>query len=652
LWSLLGLLILLNVSYSGSLTTRWIGLTSYSFWDVPDNWYCGELNRTCTPQIGDDVIIHPSNSCSQCIRDIVIAPNSTAVCNTLQVIADSQEITLTVQGSLTIKSSAHFSKYTTVYVDFATVQLTDPKAQLTSEDSFVIDGGYLTGNYFNITFVNITSAATLENTVVKTLFITPASPELDTSLGGMSVNVTGTSEAYSSLILSGTGINVGRFTYRPKSDNYTLNFQGDISGAHLYIYGGLVTFQTGTGTFGNITLFNEVVFTILAATVSSASTDGDGTFYLAAGQSSLSATVYDIRTDFYATCGFLKLGGTICGNVLLEDYCGAPTLTTNDGFSINNLTTLYGSNLYGNGQLNVNLFNIESVNIFYSQVNIIKGINSNIYSPQIYLFNANFSLSSGTRFLQGGNFYIDGQNGLVINDGVWITNGNNRFLSISVPVAGRGTWIVNASYASLYAYGDTIYSQFIIQNGGRLTINGYNNVFNNISGDATSYVSLSGYTMTVNHITIGTLVDNVFSGFLLNDFDIKSYSGGGGDYKTFVKGTIGNFIGGSYTTLNIQPQVKILQGFSITSGDVLNSAISVPLGSFTFIGGYLNQTVNGGVFQVAGTTTFSSSFSKSFASNTILQTSNLICQCPSPDCGIPLSDWNHVQAGQTNGCII
>jgi len=354
-----------------------------------------------------------------------------------------------------------------------------------------------------------------------------------------------------------------------------------------------------------------------------------------------------VRTNFYITCGSLQLTGSICGDLYLESYCGSPSAYLNNGLLVNNLTALYGSILQGNGNVNVNILSLSDVTIYSVQITVLKMI-IGIYNPSIYLQNANLSISSGLRFDQGPyTISINGDSGLVINNGIWVCT---SYLYIGVPIAGTGQWILNGT-VSLTTSG-VVNTPIILQSGANLVIDGLNTIINNITGVDHSYVYFYGATITINHITVGTITDNVSGGFTLNNFDIKSYGGGGNGDKTFVKGTVGNFIGGSYTTLYIKPQVKILQGFSITMGDILNSEIGVPLGSFSFIGGYLNQTVNNGVFQVSGTTTFTSGYTKSFGPTTRLQTANLVCQCPSPDCGIPLSDWNHVQAGQTSGCII
>jgi len=173
-------------------------------------------------------------------------------------------------------------------------------------------------------------------------------------------------------------------------------------------------------------------------------------------------------------------------------------------------------------------------------------------------------------------------------------------------------------------------------------------------GDSNTYLYLSADSIVINHVNAGSITDLVYGTLTLNDFTLISYGGYGSDGSTanFVKGSVVSLSPGEYDTINISPNVQVQQ-LTLTNGDLLVSQLSTPVVSFQFNGGQLNQTVNGGVFQVSGTTTMSSMYMKSFGDQTILKTVNLDCtQCQSPDCGLPLNQWNHIDPQQTNGCII
>jgi hypothetical protein len=186
---------------TSGLTTRWIGYTGDVHWNNPNNWYCADIHRNCTPQAGDDVVIEHSATCPGCIRDIVIGPTQAAECGSLTITATSDNpISLMIQTSLTIARNAAISTNTKLLV----IGYIDLRGNnFTSGGGIDINGGRLSGSTYYLNTLNVSANAYVSQATANNLWFTPATQDLACSLGG-TVNVSGTVSAYSNVILSGT----------------------------------------------------------------------------------------------------------------------------------------------------------------------------------------------------------------------------------------------------------------------------------------------------------------------------------------------------------------------------------------------------------------------------------------------------------------
>jgi len=242
--------------------------------------------------------------------------------------------------------------------------------------------------------------------------------------------------------------------------------------------------------------------------------------------------------------------------------------------------------------------------------------------------------------------------GYVKNHGNWTASTNSVIFYI--PILGSGSWTAFNGGGFQFNYPSHITGPITLRNGSSLFTSDYNPgtyVFDNIMGDASSYLYLSGESVTINRVNAGYLSDLTYNTLTLNDFTLDNYYGSSST-SYFVKGSVGILSPGQYATIHISPNVQVKQ-LTINNADSIVSQLTTPVTSFLFLGGQFNQTANGGVFEVSGTTTMASNYPKFFGDQTILKTVNLDCtQCQTPDCGLPLNQWNHIDPQQTNGCII
>jgi hypothetical protein len=341
----------------------------------------------------------------------------------------------------------------------------------------------------------------------------------------------------------------------------------------------------------------------------------------------------------------------------MANICGDPYMSLQPGTIVNN-ATIYSGTVSGIGVADINVLSFNSFNLNSLELRIIKTLMviPGTFGPSITLYGGNFTITPTTvtvPFLYTITF--EGYSGYIKNYGNWTAGPN--YVVFYPPVLGSGAWTATNAGGFQFNYPSHITGPITLKNGSSIATSDYypgTFTFDNIIGEPNSYLYLSADTVVINRVTAGTLTDLVYNTLTLNDFTLNTYGGYGSDGSTtnFVKGSVDSLSPGDYVTINISPNVQVKQ-LVLTNGDVLNSHLSTPVVNFQFNGGQLNQTVNGGVFQVSGTTTMTSMYTKSFGDNTILKTVNLDCtQCQTPDCGLPLNQWNHIDPQKTNGCII
>jgi len=646
--SLLYLLsVLALLSLTSGLTTRWIGFTGDVHWANPNNWYCADIHRNCTPQIGDDVVIEHNPSCSQCIRDIVIGPTQAAQCGNLTIIATADNpISLTIQTSLTIANKVSISMNTKVLV----IGYIDLRGNnFTSDGGVELNGGRLSGSIFYLNTLNISANAVVSQAQVKNIWFTPASPDLSCSLGG-TINVTGTISAYTPVILSGT-IRTGRLVYSSQSAIYRLSIQGDLTAGYVKVTGGIVQTFTGTSKFDVLELDNIGYSVVSNAQFGNVT--GNGTITLSSSTAHVQATVYDYDINFYLTYGTLVLYGTHCGHVSMNQYQGYPSVTFgSDNFLIHNATFVGGTVLGTSGYVNYLL--VSNVNVQSVKLYLLREMNIPATGFYSYL-----NLGSGTFIISpkavvrcSSSFYIQGY-GTVINEGEVFVNAAAGFVCAAGVVAtGNGTWTSSATGYISFSSPSTIGGLVNISTGFLAANGNYGNyTFNDIIGDGS--VTAGGEGFYVRNITAKTFTDQATLNLTLSNFQITNYQVYNSyGYKFLKNGTIASFSSQSgYFVMNFE-KVSITT-MSLYSQNTINIMAPTLIQNLNWAGGLINQTDISGIFRVANATVMMGTQQKWIGPNTILQTNILDCtRCSSPDCALSLSDWNHIQAAQSFNCLI
>jgi len=186
---------------------------------------------------------------------------------------------------------------------------------------------------------------------------------------------------------------------------------------------------------------------------------------------------------------------------------------------------------------------------------------------------------------------------------------------------------------------------------GSLSTSNYGNYyFDTIIGPAAT-ISVSGQVNYIKNITCNSFTDYATVSLTLGVFKINTFISSRNTVN-LIAGSIANYNGYSYSLINLGQNVMI-NAITITDATQLNIASTTDLTDLYFNGGTIAQTDSSGIFKISNTTFLTSYYTKYINTNTVLHTKYLDCtKCNTPDCALRITDWNHIIAEQTFGCII
>jgi len=582
-------------------------------------------------------------------KKYLIGPSSQAEFATLQVIGNpTHPISITIQTTLTIETHAYFSEYTRLDV-IRYLRLSASDANFTSDGVVVINGGNLFGNTFYLNKVNISSSSTIYLAYIKNIFFTPANPDLSCALLSSRVIVSDSIYCYSSVILDGE-ITSKYLIFNPVKPTYSLNIQGALTVNEAKFYNGNIATQSRNTIINSLELYNGITYRI-ASTARFSNVIGNGTLTLMQNTASVVANISDINIHIYFTFGTFDLGGTTCGTVYMSQALGFCYLYLSSGFVIN--TAIFRAGLVIGTVAHVNYLQLQSVTLQYIDLHVIKEASLILEYNQIIL-NGNLIIGPNAVVIQNYTLSVSEYNGggQLINYGRWEINGNTTFLYGNL--VGPGAIIINAA-ALQYHFPTNVTGSITILNGGKLGTN--NNpgtyYFDTIYGDERASIAIEGQSVSIKNLTCNTFTDFTTYIATLGAFKINIYYAVSISTKNLISGTVRSFqpTQGSYT-INLGGNVAI-DSIALADGNRLNFGSNTAVTNFNFFGGTIAQTAGSGIFLISNTTYLSGYHLKFIDTTTVLHTRYLDCtSCSSPDCGLRISDWNHIVAGQTISCII
>jgi len=337
----------------------------------------------------------------------------------------------------------------------------------------------------------------------------------------------------------------------------------------------------------------------------------------------------------------------------MNQYQGQPSVTfATNNFLIHN-ATLIGGTIFGTSAY-VNYLSLSNVNIQSLRLNLLRELQFPV-SGSYYIVN----LSSGTFVINpkavvrlSGTLYFEGY-GTVINEGdVYVNSPVGFVCTAGVTATGNGTWTAYGSGYISFSQPAAIGGLVNISTGYLGATGSYGNYsFNDIIGDGS--ITAGGEGFYARNTYAKSFSDQSTVNLTLSNFQIANYQVYNSYGSKHLKnGTITSFSSSSgYFIMNFE-RVSI-NTMSLYSQNTINIAATTQIQNLNWAGGFINQTDISGYFRVANATTMMGTDQKWIGPNTILQTVILDCsRCPSPDCSLSLSDWNHIQAQQTFNCLI
>jgi hypothetical protein len=225
---------------------------------------------------------------------------------------------------------------------------------------------------------------------------------------------------------------------------YKLSIQGDLTAGHVRITGGQVTTFTGVSKFDVLELVN--VGYSVTSSAQFGNVTGNGTITLSSTTAHVQAAVYDENINFYLTWGSLVLSGSNCGQILMNQYQGSPSVSfTSNNFLVHNATliggSLFGTSAYFN-YLAVANVNVQSLKLYLlRELNVPAGGGYNI----INLSSGTFVINPKAIICLSSSFYVQGYGSLVNEGDVYVNSPAGFVTSYGVVVSGNGNWTASGS---------------------------------------------------------------------------------------------------------------------------------------------------------------------------------------------------------------
>jgi len=277
-------------------------------------------------------------------------------------------------------------------------------------------------------------------------------------------------------------------------------------------------------------------------------------------------------------------------------------------------------------------------------------LSSGIFEGSVRLTNTILTIGSTVTIRETGTLTFDG-NGKILMDGTWINTSGQPYTN-SVSLLGSGTW--SFSLSSFTFATPVNFTGFLNVTNSPITLRPVPGIYSiaHILGTGDSKIDAICDRFMSTDVNVPDFFDYTTISLDITNANIARFTSVNKGNKSIKSGTVGTLLS-SPGAFDLQLDKTQVGNLTLQTGNVAIVQAGTVITNLNFFGGSLWQQDSSGIFKVSNTTYLGSAALKGLHFPTTLVTNYLDCrQCLSPDCGLPLSDWSHIQFTSSSGCII